>query len=158
MLANARNRLKPSGQGHCHVCAPGIFKDSSIGKISHYKVDTPGNKPIGSVMTVDFTINGQRFQALNGGPMFKFTEAISIMVECEDQKEIEYYYEKLSAVPEAEQCGWIKDKYGLSWQIIPKNISKLMTVGGEKEKRLQESVMEMKKIDMAALEKIADES
>jgi len=80
----------------------------------------------GKVLTVDFEINGMRFVGINAGPEFTFSEAVSFQVDCEDQAEIDYYWEKLSAVPEAEQCGWCKDKFGLSWQIVPKNMGELM--------------------------------
>jgi predicted 3-demethylubiquinone-9 3-methyltransferase (glyoxalase superfamily) len=89
----------------------GVFKDSNLGTISRYTIETPGDKPLGSVMTASFTVNGQRFLALNGGKMFmnKFNEAVSLFVECESQEEIDYYYGNLSAVPEAEQCGCVPE-------------------------------------------------
>jgi predicted 3-demethylubiquinone-9 3-methyltransferase (glyoxalase superfamily) len=126
-----------------------------MGTVSRCKTEAPSNKQKGSVMTATFTLNGQRFQALNGGPMFKFNEAISIVVECEDQEELDYYNGKLSAVPEAEQCGWCKDKYGVSWQIVPKNLAELMTAEGNDGKRVMESMLKMKKVDVAELEKAA---
>src|ERR1044071_7144397 len=94
-----------------------IFKKSKIGKISRYPEGSPG--PAGSVMTVDFQIEGQQFIALNGGPDFKFTEAVSFVVNCKTQKEVDYYWKKLSAGGSEVQCGWLRDKYGLSWQITP---------------------------------------
>src|SRR5882724_6231253 len=105
----------------------GIFKDSKITQVTHYgKVgqEIHGRKP-GSVMVVEFQLAGQTFRALNGGPIFKFSEAISLQVECETQEEIDYYWEKLSHYPKSEQCGWLKDKYGLSWQIVPTIIGDL---------------------------------
>jgi predicted 3-demethylubiquinone-9 3-methyltransferase (glyoxalase superfamily) len=129
-----------------------------MGHITRKLVETPSNQPIGSVMTVDFTLNGQNFQGLNGGPFFKFTEAISMVVKCQDQNELDYYYEKLSAVPDAEQCGWIRDKYGLSWQLVPKNISELMNQEGETGKRVMDAVMNMKRLDFAELQRVAEGS
>src|SRR5262245_1151944 len=94
-----------------------VFKNSSIGEIARYNEAGPG--PAGTVMTVPFTINGQDFVGLNGGPHFKFTEAISIVVNCDDQQEVDYYWDKLSAGGEKSRCGWLKDKFGLSWQVVP---------------------------------------
>jgi predicted 3-demethylubiquinone-9 3-methyltransferase (glyoxalase superfamily) len=100
-----------------------VFKNSKIGKILHYDAASskPSGKPEGSVLTVGFQLEGMDFTAINGGPQFKFSEAISLVIACKDQAEIDYYWEKLSAVPEAEACGWCKDKYGLSWQVVPDN-------------------------------------
>lgn len=102
-------------------------------------------------MMVSFNLDGQDFFALNGGPLYKFTEAISLFVSCEDQKEIDHYWEKLSADPAAEQCGWLKDKYGLSWQIVPKNLGELIN----NEKGMQ-AMLKMKKLDIAALSSAHD--
>jgi len=101
----------------------------------------------GKVLNGTFKLAGQEFYALDGGPIFKFSEAISLYVACEDQAEIDYFWGKLSAVPESEQCGWLKDKYGLSWQIIPKNMGELL---GTKEQ--VDAMLQMHKIDIAALE------
>jgi predicted 3-demethylubiquinone-9 3-methyltransferase (glyoxalase superfamily) len=133
----------------------GVFKDSSMGAISYYRTETPSNKEVGSVMTVSFTVNGQRFLAMNAGPMFKFNEAISMMVECESQEEIDYYFKELSAVPECEQCGWCKDKYGLSWQVCPKDVDELLSKEDGSGKRAMECMLQMKKIDIAELHKAA---
>lgn len=107
----------------------------------------------GKVLTVIFELDGQRFMALDGGPLFKFTEAVSFYVECADQEEVDYFWQKLSAVPESEQCGWLKDKYGLSWQIIPKRMGELM---GDPDKakagRVMDAMLQMKKIDIKKLE------
>jgi len=106
-----------------------VFPNSKIIDIQYYPTEglLDFQEPMaGKVLVVDFELDGQRFTSLNGGPDFKFSEAISFVVECQDQKEIDYYWEKLSAVPEAEQCGWCKDKFGLSWQIIPENMNELM--------------------------------
>ena len=108
----------------------------------------------GKVITGIFELGGQRFMALDGGPMFKFTEAVSFYVECQDQEEVDYYWEKLSADPESEQCGWLKDKFGLSWQIIPKQLGELMgDPDPEKAGRVAQAMFQMKKLDIAKLEK-----
>src|SRR5919204_4174838 len=109
----------------------GIFKNSRITTVTRYSsagVEVHG-RPAGSVMTVQFELDGQTFTALNGGPIFKFNEAISLQVNCETQEEIDYYWEKLSAGgdPKAQQCGWLKDRYGLSWQVVPTIIGELFT-------------------------------
>jgi len=133
-----------------------IFKHSKILKTSYYGEaghDIHGQKA-GTVLTVDFELNGRRFQALNGGPYFKFNEAISLVVNCEIQEEIDYYWEKLSADPKAEQCGWLKDKYGLSWQIVPTMIENLMSgPATEESERMMDAMLKMKKLDIAELKK-----
>lgn len=105
-----------------------IFKNSKIGKVSRYGKEgfEVHRMPEGTAMTVEFTFEGQNFLALNAGPVFKFNEAISFLVNCETQEEVDYLWKKLSAVPESEQCGWLKDKYGLSWQIIPKQLGEML--------------------------------
>lgn len=106
-----------------------IFPESSIVATAYYPIEglLDFQKPLaGKELTIDFELAGQRFTAINAGPEFKFTEAISFVITCKDQEEIDYYWEKLSAVPEAEQCGWCKDKYGLSWQVVPENMEALM--------------------------------
>jgi predicted 3-demethylubiquinone-9 3-methyltransferase (glyoxalase superfamily) len=127
-----------------------IFKNSKIGHTSRYDAASAktAGRPEGSVMTISFQLEGQDFTALNGGPVFKFSEAISFSVSCKDQQEIDYYWEKLSAVPESEQCGWLKDKFGLSWQIVPENLSELLNTPAAMQAMLQ-----MKKLDIAELEK-----
>jgi predicted 3-demethylubiquinone-9 3-methyltransferase (glyoxalase superfamily) len=108
----------------------------------------------GKVINGEFELAGQRFMALDGGPMFKFNEAISLVVECATQEEVDYFWEKLSAVPDAEQCGWLKDKYGLSWQIVPSIVPKLMTdPDPEKTGRVMQAVLQMKKIDIEGLKR-----
>jgi predicted 3-demethylubiquinone-9 3-methyltransferase (glyoxalase superfamily) len=135
-----------------------VFPNSKIKHIEKYSVDTPSNKPLGSVMTVTFELDGNEFMALNGGPFFKFNEAVSLIVPCENQKEIDYYYKKLSADPKAEICGWLRDKFGLSWQLIPKGFDKMMkSTNSEKKKRLMKALLEMKRIDMDKLERVAKE-
>ncbi len=129
-----------------------LFPDSKIIETVPYISETPSDKPIGSVMLVNFELNGQPYTALNGGPLFKLNEAISFQVFCKDQAEIDRYWEKLSAVKESEQCGWCKDKFGVSWQIIPENIEKLI-----KSEAGIKLFMGMHKIDIEALKKISEE-
>ncbi len=130
-----------------------VFKNSKVGHISHYDAASAkaSGQPEGSVLTVSFQLEGQNFTALNGGPLFKFSEAISFSVECEDQTEIDYYWEKLSAHPESEQCGWLKDKFSLSWQIVPKNMDALI-----KSPKAMQALMQMKKIVIADLQKASN--
>ena len=131
----------------------GIFKNSKIGKIAHYGEDGP--RPKGSVMTVEFTLDRVDFVALNGGPQFKFTEAISFSVNCETQDEIDYFWEKLSADGGSTgRCGWLKDKFGLSWQVNPVVLGDMLADPDKaKAARVMNALMEMDKIDIAALEK-----
>lgn len=113
-------------------------------------------RPPGSVMTVEFELDGQRFTALNGGPVFTFTEAISLMVNCETQDEIDYYWDKLTAGGDeaAQQCGWLKDKFGVSWQVVPTVLDRMMTdPDPAKAARATEAMLQMKKFDIAALER-----
>jgi len=136
----------------------GIFKDSRINKIARYgKAGFEIHKrPAGSVMTVDFELNGLRFTALNGGPLFKFNESVSIEVYCDNQKEVDYYWDKLTAGgdPKAQQCGWLKDKYGVSWQVVPNMMAELFqSENSEKSQRAFAAMMNMKKLDIAALKK-----
>jgi predicted 3-demethylubiquinone-9 3-methyltransferase (glyoxalase superfamily) len=136
----------------------GIFKNSKIETITRYGKagqEIHGRKP-GSVMTVEFVLEGQAFTGLNGGPHFKFNEAISFQVACKTQDEIDYYWTKLGAGgnPKAQQCGWLKDKFGLSWQIVPENMADLMAKGApEQIDRTMTALLQMKKLDIAALEK-----
>ena len=131
-----------------------VFDNSRIKHISRYgKVgrDVHGKEP-GSVMVVAFEIAGQAFTALNGGPQFKFTEAISLQVMCETQQEIDHFWSKLSEGGQEGPCGWLKDKYGLSWQIVPSALSQMMTdADGAKSDRVMGAVMKMKKFDLDAL-------
>jgi predicted 3-demethylubiquinone-9 3-methyltransferase (glyoxalase superfamily) len=127
-----------------------IFPRSKILKTARYGEAGPG--PKGSVMTVEFELNGQRMIALNGGPVFKFTEAISLSVDCKDQKEVDRYWTRLSQGGEESMCGWLKDKYGLSWQVNPSILGKLLSdKDAKKAKRVMEAMLKMKKIDIAAL-------
>jgi predicted 3-demethylubiquinone-9 3-methyltransferase (glyoxalase superfamily) len=138
-----------------------IFKNSKIVSVSCYSEagqDIHG-KPVGSVMTVAFELEGQMFTALNGGPMFKFNEAISFQLSCETQDEVDYYWEKLSegGDEKAQQCGWLKDKYGVSWQIVPNILLKLINdPDPEISKRAMEAMLRMKKIDIDELMRAQD--
>lgn len=132
-----------------------LFPNSKIGSISRYdktSAEVSGQRE-GSVLTVEFELFGQQFLALNGGLIFKLSEAISLVVNCETQEEIDKYWSSLSAVPEAEQCGWLKDKYGLSWQIVPTILNKLLTdTDKTKAGRVMQAMLEMKKIGIKKLE------
>lgn len=133
-----------------------IFKDSKIVSVSRYGEAGPG--PKGSVMAATFQLEGQEFYALNGGPQFKFTEAISLFVKCETQSEVDDLWEKLSAGGEKSRCGWLKDKFGLSWQIIPNILSKLLNdKDPEKSKRVMMAMLKMDKIDIKALQQAYDQ-
>ena len=128
-----------------------IFKNSRIGKATRYGDAGPG--PKGSVMVIEFELEGTEFVALNGGPHFKFTEAISLTVDCKSQAEVDDLWERLSAGGSKSQCGWLKDKYGLSWQIVPSVLVELLSDPDPKRsKRVMEAMMQMTKIDIAALE------
>ena len=128
-----------------------VFKNSEIIKIIRYGDDGPG--PNGTVMTIGFMIESQEFAALNGGPQFRFSQAISFVVNCETQEEIDYYWEKLSADPKAEQCGWLKDRFGVSWQIVPRIMDEMMRDKDEKKiARVTEAFLKMKKFDIAILQ------
>jgi len=134
-----------------------IFKNSKIDRISRYGEAgrETHQRPVGSVMVVEFTLEGQRFFALNGGPNFHFTEAISLFIACKDQAEIDYYWNKLTAGgdPEAQVCGWLKDRYGVSWQVAPANFAELLGDPNDPgAQRAMAAMMEMKKIEIAKLE------
>jgi len=136
-----------------------IFKQSRIGVITRY--DDEGSKaagrPKGSVMTVEFELDGQKFTALNGGPLFKFTEAISLVVNCENQREVDHFWDKLSAGGQEVQCGWLKDRFGLSWQVVPTAlIEMLQDKDPEKSKRTMAAMLKMKKLDVDALKRAYD--
>ena len=127
-----------------------IFKNSKIGSVSRYGEGGPGQP--GSVMTATFELDGQEFMALNGGPLFTFTEAISFFVNCETQAEVDELWEKLTEGGEESQCGWLKDKYGLSWQIVPSVLGELLNdPDAEKAGRVMNAMLQMKKIDIAGL-------
>jgi predicted 3-demethylubiquinone-9 3-methyltransferase (glyoxalase superfamily) len=129
-----------------------IFKNSKMGKVSYYGEGGP--RPKGSVLTVSFQLDGQEFLALNGGPYFKFTEAISWIVNCKTQKEVDRLWEKLSEGGEKGQCGWLKDKYGMSWQIVPTVLFKMMSdPDPARSRRVFQAMMQMKKLDIKGLKK-----
>ncbi len=128
-----------------------IFKDSRIVSMTHYGEAGPG--PAGAVMTILFEIDGQQFLALNGGPQFKFTPALSLIVNCDDQAEIDRLWEKLSDGGAPGQCGWLTDKFGVSWQIVPRSLPALLLSGdAERSDRMMRAVMTMKKLDIAKLQ------
>jgi predicted 3-demethylubiquinone-9 3-methyltransferase (glyoxalase superfamily) len=129
-----------------------IFKNSKIGAISRYGDTGPG--PKGSVLTVKFQLDGQEFLALNGGPHYKFTPAISFIVNCEIQEEVDRMWEKLSEGGREVQCGWVTDKFGVSWQVVPTIISELMTdPDPARSNRVMQAILQMKKLDIATLKK-----
>lgn len=129
-----------------------IFENSKIGKVSRYGEAGPG--PKGSVMVISFQLEGLEFTALNGGPNFKFTPAISLLVSCDTQAEVDHFWEKLSEGGRKDRCGWLQDKYGLSWQIVPTALSRLMsTPDREKANRVMQAMLKMDKLDIATLER-----
>ena len=135
-----------------------IFKNSRITEISRFGEAGKEHhgKPVGSVMVAAFEINGQPFTALNGGPMFKISEAVSFQIMCDSQEEVDYYWEKLGAGgdPKAQQCGWLKDKFGVSWQVIPAEFLKMVSgPDAEKTQRAMNAMFQMKKLDLPALKK-----
>ncbi len=131
-----------------------IFDDSKGGKELKNQGAGTGNK--GSVITKTFQLNGQEFIALNGGPMYKFTEAVSFFIHCDTQDEVDYFWEKLSAGGQVQQCGWLKDKFGLSWQVVPNGMLELlMDKNPEKAKKAMDAMMKMVKLDINELKKAA---
>lgn len=136
----------------------GVFRNSKIGAISRYGEaghEFHGKAP-GTVMTVAFELDGQPFTALNGGPVFRFNEAISFQVNCQTQEEVDYYWERLSAggAPNAQQCGWLKDKFGVSWQIVPTVVTDMMAgTDRAKTERVMGALLKMKKLDIAGLQR-----
>ena len=129
-----------------------VFKNSKVLSVSRYGDAGPG--PKGSVMTANFELDGQEFIALNGGPLFTFTEAISFVVHCDTQREVDDFWSKLSEGGKEVQCGWLKDRYGLSWQIVPRVLSELMKdKDPQKTNRVMKALLQMKKIDIAALQR-----
>jgi len=131
-----------------------VFKGSKILKTTHYTEAgrEAHGRPPGSVMTVEFELAGQRFTALNGGPVFKFTEAVSFQIMCETQDEVDYFWSKLSEGGQEVACGWLKDKFGLSWQVVPTIMSDLFADGDTKKSgRVMQAMLKMKKLDIAEL-------
>ncbi len=136
-----------------------VFKNSKLKTITHYGDEPPGNSRKGQVLTVDFELDGQEFVALNGGPQFKFTEAISLVINCETQEEIDYYWEKLTADGGEEvQCGWLTDKYGLSWQVTPTKFFTEWDKDPAGLQRVMHEVMQMVKLDLARMQKAFDQT
>ena len=136
----------------------GIFKNSKIGRIARYGEagHEVHGKPAGSILTVAFELDGQAFTALNGGPIFKFNEAISFQVNCETQPEVDYYWERLSegGDDKAQQCGWLKDKYGVSWQVVPGVLPEMISdPDSKKSERAMQAMLQMKKIDIDELKR-----
>ena len=135
----------------------GVFKNSKIISVDKYpdeSLDEHFEGMSGKVINGEFELDGVRFTCLDGGPLFKFNESVSFIVTCKDQEEVDYYWEKLSAVPESEQCGWCKDKFGVSWQIVPTRLGELLSdPDTEKANRAMQAMMKMHKLDVAELER-----
>ncbi|MEW2530813.1 VOC family protein [Streptomyces sp. NPDC047071] len=133
-----------------------VFPNSKVSNVSYY--GEAGPRPAGTVLTVDFELDGQAYTALNGGPEFTFDEAVSFVINCADQAEVDHYWSRLTADGGAEsQCGWLKDKYGLSWQVVPAALEELMTdPDAGRAQRAMEAMLKMQKIDVAALRAAAD--
>lgn len=142
--------------------SPNKSEDSRIVSITRYEegMEAPGaDRMLGKVITAIFELNGQRFMALDGGPIFKFNEAVSFYVECADQEEVDYFWTRLSAVPEAERCGWLKDRFGLSWQIVPKRLGELLSAPDKKKSlAAMNAMLKMKKIVIEDLQRAFDEA
>ena len=132
-----------------------VFPDSKITNVTHY--GEAGPRQAGMVLTVDFVLDGQEYTAINGGPDFTFDEAISLLINCADQDEVDYYWAKLSEGGEEGQCGWLKDRYGLSWQVVPTGMEELFADSDpERAKRAMQAMLEMSKLDIATLRRAAD--
>lgn len=132
-----------------------VFKDSRIVRVTRYGNAGPG--PSGTVMAADFELLGQRFTVLNGGPQFTFTEAISFLISCETQEEVDYYWKKLSAGGSEGRCGWLKDQFGLSWQVVPTALSRLLQAGNaQKSQNVMRAMMQMGKMDIQSLQEAYD--
>ena len=132
-----------------------VFKNSRIVSVARYT--EAGPRPAGTVMTVEFELDGQRFIGINGGPEFKFDEAISLMINCETQEEIDYYWERLTEGGEESQCGWLKDRYGLSWQVVPTGMDEVFSgPDPERARRAMEALLKMRKLDISVLRRAAD--
>jgi predicted 3-demethylubiquinone-9 3-methyltransferase (glyoxalase superfamily) len=132
-----------------------VFKNSRVGNITRYDAEVAkvSGRPEGSVMTIDFQLEGQDFIALNGGPQFKFTEAVSFSIDCKTQEEVDEFWTKLSEGGEEGPCGWLKDKFGLSWQVVPTVLTEMLQdKDAEKARRVMQAMLKMKKLDIAALQ------
>ncbi len=132
-----------------------VFENSRIIGVAHYT--EAGPRPAGTVMTVEFELDGQRFVGINGGPQFKFDEAVSFQIACETQEEIDYYWERLTDGGEESQCGWLRDRFGLSWQVVPTGMDELFSdPDPERPRRAMEAMLKMRKLDIEALRRAAD--
>ena len=132
-----------------------VFENSRIVSVAHYT--EAGPREAGTVMTVEFELDGQRFVGINGGPEFKFDEAVSFQITCEDQDEVDYYWEKLTDGGEESQCGWLKDRFGLSWQVVPAGMEEVFGDSDpERAKRAMAAMLKMRKLDVAELRRAAD--
>lgn len=132
-----------------------VFPDSRITAVTRYGPGMP--MPEGTVLTVAFELDGQPYMALNGGPHFQFSPAISLVIDCESQDEIDYYWQQLSAVPEREQCGWLQDRFGLSWQVVPTQLPEMLQdPDATRRQRVLQALMAMKKLDIARLQQAFD--
>ena len=132
-----------------------IFEDSRIVNVTHYT--EAGPREAGTVMTVEFELNGQRFVGINGGPQFKFDEAVSFQINCETQEEVDYYWERLTDGGQESQCGWLKDKYGLSWQVVPAGMEEVFSdPDPERAQRAMQAMLGMRKLDIGELRRAAD--
>lgn len=132
-----------------------VFKEGRIVNVTHYT--EAGPRPAGTVMTVEFELEGQRFVGINGGPEFSFDEAVSLQISCEDQGEVDYFWERLSEGGEESQCGWLKDRYGLSWQVVPNGMEEIFAdPDPERARRAMQAMLGMRKLDIAALRRAAD--
>jgi len=131
-----------------------VFRNSKLGRIARYPAGSPG--PAGQVMTVEFEIEGQPFVALNGGKQpFRFNEAISFQIDCETQEEVDYYWERLTAGGQPVQCGWLKDRYGVSWQVVPRALPELFSKNAKTAERVMQAMLKMVKLDIRKLKEAA---
>jgi predicted 3-demethylubiquinone-9 3-methyltransferase (glyoxalase superfamily) len=161
-MASLKNKIKPclwfdSEAEEAAKLYTSVFANSRINHISRYTEagrDKHGRAP-GSVMVVEFELDGQTFTALNGGPLFKFSEAVSFAVMCDTQEEIDHFWTLLSEGGRESQCGWLKDRFGLSWQIVPSVLPQLFKEAGERSEKIMAAVMQMRKFDLEALKRAA---
>ena len=146
--------------GHAEEAArhyTSIFPNSSIGTITRYGPDMPGPMKEGDVLTVDFTLDGQPWTALNGGPMFSFSEAVSFQIVCKDQEEVDHYWDRLTEGGEESMCGWLKDRFGVSWQVFPEELIRLTTDPDPgRAQRATQAMLQMHRIDIAEIRRAAD--